>query len=93
VGYTTIIKCVLAFKLGHKPLAQVVGPEAHDSRKAVLEHPTAPYVHVALGVGDRASMVDHGNRRLSADSRACIAAHPRRQPKVAEGRPTWSCAL
>ena len=37
-------------------------------------------------------MVDHGNKRLSADSRACTAAHLRRQPKAVEGRPTWLCA-
>lgn len=37
-------------------------------------------------------MVDHGNRPLSADSRACTAAHRRRRPRVAEGRPTWSYA-
>ena len=37
-------------------------------------------------------MVDHGNRRLSVDSRACTAAHRRRQLRAAEGHPRWSCA-
>ena len=49
----TIIERVLALKLDHQSLAQVLRPETHDGREAVLEHPSAAHAHVAFGIGDQ----------------------------------------
>ncbi len=59
-GDVTIVERVLALKPDYEPLAEVLRPETHDRREAVLEDPLTAHAHVALGAGDQA------HRRLAS---------------------------
>ncbi len=53
-GNAAIVERVLALKLDHEPLAEVLQLETHGRREAVLGDPPAEHAHVAVGVGDQA---------------------------------------
>ncbi len=85
-----MVERVFALKLDREPLAEVLRPETHDRREAVLEDPPAAHAHAALGVGDRA------HRRLASEVDdlsqvvALVLQSVRIDSTAAAGRPTWS---
>ena len=57
----TIIERVFAFKFHHQALPEVLGPEPHNRRKAIFEHPSSAYTNVTLSVRNKA------HRRLAPE--------------------------